>query len=349
MDIKISDRIIGLNHEPFIIAEMSGNHGNSLDRALELVDIAAKAKVHALKIQTATPDGLTLNLDTADFSINDKNSLWNGRTLYDLYEESVMPWEWHKTIFDRCKEHNLLGFSSPFEIHAVDFLETLNVPCYKIASFELVDLPLIEKVAQTGKPIIMSTGMANIKEIHDAVATAKKFNNSQIILLKCTSTYPASPINSNLQTIKHLRETFNTEVGLSDHTMGLAVPCAAVAFGATVIEKHFTVSRDIKTVDSEFSMEPDELTALVAETKRAWQAIGKVSYETSDPEKNSLMFRRSLYVCKDMKKGDILAIDNLRIIRPGFGMEPSNYKLILGKRVNQDIKKGTRMTWELIG
>lgn len=349
MDIKISDRIIGVNHEPFIIAEMSGNHGNSLDRALELVDIAAKAKVHALKIQTATPDGLTLNLDTADFSINDKNSLWNGRTLYDLYKESVMPWEWHKTIFDRCKEHNLLGFSSPFEILAVDFLETLNVPCYKIASFELVDLPLIEKVAQTGKPIIMSTGMANIKEIHDAVATAKKFNNSQIILLKCTSTYPASPINSNLQTIKHLRETFNTEVGLSDHTMGLAVPCAAVAFGATVIEKHFTVSRDIKTVDSEFSMEPDELTALVAETKRAWQAIGKVSYETSDPEKNSLMFRRSLYVCKDMKKGDILSIDNLRIIRPGFGMEPSNYKLILGKRVNQDIKKGTRMTWELIG
>lgn len=349
MSIKISGRNIGIDHEPFIIAEMSGNHGNNLDKAIALVDAAASSGAHALKVQTATPDGLTLELETEDFYINDPKSLWHGNNLYNLYKESVMPWEWHKKIFERCKEHGLIGFSSPFEINAVDFLEELDVPCYKIASFELVDLPLIKRVAMTGKPIIMSTGMANIGEIQDAISVSREVGNNQIILLKCTSSYPASPIDSNLRTIKHLRKTFNTEVGLSDHTMGVGSPCASIAYGATVIEKHFTLSRDEETVDSAFSLEPDELKSLVIETKRAWQALGKVTYGKSDSEKNSSQFRRSIYVCKDIKKGEEFTKNNLKIIRPGYGLEPKNYDLLIGKRANKNLKVGSRMSWEHIG
>ena len=349
MSIKIAGITIGLDYEPFIIAEMSGNHGNNLERAIALVDIAAKANVHALKVQTASPDGLTLNIQTEDFQINDPESLWFGRNLYDLYKDSVMPWEWHEEIFNRCKHHGIVGFSSPFEINAVDFLEKLDVPCYKIASFELVDLPLIERVAKTGKPIIISTGMANIGEIQDAITVCKKAGNDQIILLKCTSSYPASPEDSNLRTIEHLRKTFNTEVGLSDHTMGIGSPCASVAFGATVIEKHFTFSRDEETVDSAFSLEPEELSALVIETKRAWQSLGQITYGKSGSEKNSAQFRRSIYVCKNIKKGDQLTTDNIKIIRPGYGLEPKNYDLLIGKKTNKDLKIGSRMLWEHIG
>jgi len=348
MDIKIGNKNIGENHKPFIIAEMSGNHNNSLERALELVDAAANAGVDALKIQTATPDGLTLDLSSNDFTINDADSLWDGRTLYDLYQEATTPWEWHKTIFDRCEQHGIIGFSSPFELGAIDFLESLDVPCYKIASFELVDLPLIKKAAATGKPLIMSTGMANVSEIHSAVNAAKSVGNDQIILLKCTSNYPASPEDTNVKTIKHLRELFGAEVGLSDHTMGIGVPCASIAFGATVIEKHFTLSRSDGGIDSAFSLEPDELKSLVVETERAWQSLGNISYgESSD--KKSRQFRRSLYICENIKEGDVLTSDNLRIIRPGFGIEPKYYELLLGRKVNKELLKGTRMSWEHIG
>jgi N-acetylneuraminate synthase len=349
MSIEISGRRIGVNYKPFIIAEMSGNHNNELDRAIALVDAAAEAGVDALKIQTATPDGITLNLSSEDFTINDSSSLWDGRTLYNLYKEAVTPWEWHEIIFDRCKHHGLIAFSSPFELGAIDFLETLDVPCYKIASFELVDLPLIKKAASTGKPIIMSTGMASVSEIQDAIFAARSVGNDQIILLKCTSSYPASPVDSNLRTIEHLRDLFGTEVGLSDHTMGVAAPCASVAFGATVIEKHFTLSRDEGGVDSAFSLEPSELKLLVVETERAWQALGAVAYGQGNSEGKSMMFRRSLYICEDVKKGEVLTENNLRIIRPGFGIEPKYYDLLIGRKVNKILKKGARMSWEHIG
>jgi pseudaminic acid synthase len=349
MSIEISGRKIGLNHKPFIIAEMSGNHNNDLNRAMQLVDAAAEAGVDALKIQTATPEGLTLNLESKDFTINDENSLWNGRTLFNLYQEAVTPWEWHEKIFERCKHHGIIAFSSPFEQKAVDFLEELNVPCYKIASFELVDIPLIKKAASTGKPIIMSTGMASVSEIQDAVFAARSVGNDQIILLKCTSSYPASPVDSNLRTIEHLRVLFGTEVGLSDHTMGVAAPCASVAFGASVIEKHFTLSRDEGGVDSAFSLEPEELKLLVVETERAWQALGRVTYGQGSTESKSTMFRRSLYICEDVKEGEVLTEDNLRIIRPGFGLEPKYYEFLIGRKVNKEILKGTRMSWDDIG
>ena len=349
MDIEVAGRKIGLNHKPFVIAEMSGNHNNDLKRALALVDAAAEAKVDALKIQTATPDGLTLNLSSEDFTISDKKSLWNGRTLYDLYKEAVTPWDWHEAIFERCKEYDIIGFSSPFELGAIDFLEKLNVPCYKIASFELVDLPLIKKAASTGKPLIMSTGMASVSEIENAVLAANSEGNTQIILLKCTSSYPASPNDSNLKTIEHLRGLFGVEVGLSDHTMGIGVPCAAVAYGASVIEKHFTLARADGGVDSAFSLEPGELASLVVETERAWQALGGIKYGQTQAETRSNAFRRSLYVCEDVNDGDVLTHKNLRIIRPGFGLDPQYIDILLGRKVNRNIKKGTRMSWEFIG
>tara|TARA_B110000977_G_scaffold201788_1_gene298650 strand:+ start:10475 stop:11524 length:1050 start_codon:yes stop_codon:yes gene_type:complete len=349
VSIKISGRNIGVNYKPFIIAEMSGNHNNNLDRAIALVDAAADAGVDALKIQTATPEGLTLNLSSEDFVINDKNSLWNGRTLFNLYQEAVTPWEWHKVIFEHCKKRNIIAFSSPFEMGAVDFLEELSVPCYKIASFEIVDLPLIRKAASTGKPIIISTGMATVSDIQDAISAAKSVGNNQIILLKCTSSYPASPLDSNLKTIEHLRDLFGTEVGLSDHTMGIGVPCASIAFGATVIEKHFTLSRDEGGVDSAFSLEPAELKDLVVETERAWQGIGSVKYGQEKSEDKSMMFRRSIYICQDIKRGESITKDNVKIIRPGFGLAPKYFDIILGLRVNKDLKKGARMSWKNIG
>ncbi|MEY2371383.1 pseudaminic acid synthase [Lysinibacillus capsici] len=346
--IKIGNKEIGKHVKPFIIAEMSGNHNQSLERALHLVDLAAEAGVDALKLQTYTPDTITLDVHTGEFYIQDDENLWKGNSLYNLYKEAYTPWEWHEAIFNRAKEHGLLAFSSPFDETAVDFLETLNVPAYKIASFENVDIPLIRKVARTGKPIIISTGMATAGELDEAVGAARAEGNQQIVLLKCTSTYPATPANSNLATIPHMRELFGTEIGLSDHTLGVGVSVAAVTLGATVIEKHFTTSRSDGGVDSAFSMEPHELKTLVEETERAWQSLGQVQYGPTDAEKDSTKFRRSLYISENLNAGDLLTKENVRNIRPGLGLPTKYYDLIIGKHINQDVKKGTPLSWELL-
>lgn len=346
--IKIGNREIGRHTKPFIIAEMSGNHNQSLERALHLVDLAAEAGVDALKLQTYTPDTITLDVHTGEFFISSDTNLWKGQSLYNLYKEAYTPWEWHEAIFNRAKEHGLLAFSSPFDETAVDFLETLNVPAYKIASFENVSIPLIRKVARAGKPIIISTGMASVAELDEAVRAAREEGNEQLVLLKCTSTYPATPANSNISTIPHMRDLFSTEVGLSDHTMGVGVAVAAVILGATVIEKHFTTSRAEGGVDAAFSMEPHELKMLVEETERAWQSIGQVKYGPTEAEKASLEHRRSLYIAEDLKAGDMLTKENVRDVRPGLGLPTKYYDLVIGKKIKQDAKKGTPLSWELL-
>jgi N-acetylneuraminate synthase len=347
--IKIANRIIGRSQAPFVIAEMSGNHNQSLERALEIVEAAAKTGAHALKIQTYTPDTMTLDLDEREFHISDPNSLWEGSSLYKLYGEAYTPWEWHKPIFDRARELGITAFSTPFDDTAVDFLESLDVPCYKIASFENIDLPLIRRVAATGKPLIISTGMASIAELDDTVRAAREAGCKDLILLKCTSTYPATAENTNILTIPHLRELFGCEVGLSDHTMGVGVSVASVALGATVIEKHFTLSRADGGVDSTFSMEPAEMAQLVEESERAWQALGQVSYGPTIAEKKSIQFRRSLYIVQDLKAGDTLTRENVRAIRPGLGLPTKYIEQVLGMKVKQDVKLGTALRWELLG
>lgn len=348
MRLLISGRGIGAAFPPLIIAEMSGNHNQSLDRALEIVDAAAAAGAHALKLQTYTADTMTLDIRVREFFIDDPTSLWKGRSLHDLYQEAYTPWEWHKPIFDRCREKGLICFSTPFDASAVDFLEELAAPCYKIASFENTDLPLIRKIAATGKPIIMSTGMATIAELDEAVITAREAGCKDLILLKCTSSYPASPEDSNILTIPHLRDLFGVQVGLSDHTMGAGVAVASVALGATVIEKHFTLSRADGGVDSTFSMEPDELKSLAVETERAWQAMGKITYGPTEKEKGSMQFRRSLYVAEDMLAGELFTPKNLRVVRPGFGLPPKYYDLLLGRKVKRNVTKGTPVAWDLL-
>ena len=348
LPIEIAEREIGKEFKPFIIAEMSGNHNQSMERALAIVDAAAKAGAHALKLQTYTADTMTLNIDEGAFFIEDSENLWQGNSLYKLYQQAYTPWEWHKPIFDRCKELGLICFSTPFDETAVDFLESLEVPCYKIASFENTDLPLIRKVASTGKPMIISTGMATVAELDETVRVARKSGCSDVVLLKCTSTYPATPNNTNILTIPHMRELFKCEVGLSDHTMGLGVAVASVALGATIIEKHFTLARADGGVDSAFSMEPAELLQLVKETERAWRALGTVAYGVTEKEMASLKYRRSLYIVADMQAGDILTHDNLKSIRPGFGLPPKYLDILIGKRVNQVISKGTPVSWDII-
>ena len=345
--ITINNKKIGLGQPPFIIAEMSGNHNQSLERALEIVEAAAKTGAHALKIQTYTPDTMTLDLDEREFHISDPKSLWAGNSLYKLYGEAYTPWEWHKPIFDRASELGIIAFSTPFDDTAVDFLEDLDVPCYKIASFENTDLPLIRRVAATGKPLIISTGMASIAELDDTIKAAREAGCKDLILLKCTSTYPAAANNTNILTIPHMRELFGCEVGLSDHTMGVGVSVASVALGATVIEKHFTLNRADGGVDCTFSMEPAEMEHLVVETERAWQSLGKVSYGPTEAEKKSLLFRRSLYVVKDLKAGDELTKDNVRAIRPGLGLPTKYLQLVLGRVVNQDVPRGTSINWAM--
>jgi pseudaminic acid synthase len=346
--ISIGGKYIGRSEKPFIIAEMSGNHNQSLERALKIVDLAAEAGADAVKLQTYTPDTMTLDIHTGEFFIETDTNLWKGQSLYNLYKEAYTPWEWHKEIFDRCKEHGMVAFSSPFDETAVDFLETLNVPAYKIASFENVDIPLIKKVAATGKPIIISTGMASVAEIDEAVSAVRSQGNDQIILLKCTSTYPATPENSNIATIPHMKETFQTEVGLSDHTMGVGTSVAAITLGATVIEKHFTVSREEGGVDAAFSLEPHELKQLVVETERAWNSLGTVHYGPTKAEVSSLEHRRSLYISQDLKQGDLLTKGNLRAIRPGHGLSPKYFDLVIGKTVKKDVAKGTPLNWDLL-
>ena len=334
--------------KPFIIAEMSGNHNQSLERALAIVDAAAAAGVDAIKIQTYTADTMTLDIDRGEFFIADQNSLWKGESLYHLYEKAHTPWEWHKPIFDRCKELGIMGFSTPFDDTSVDFLEQLGVPCYKIASFENVDLPLIRKVARTGKPIIVSTGMTTVSELADLVQTARDNGCIDLTLLKCTSSYPSSPEGTNLRTIPHMRELFGCDVGLSDHTLGVGVAVASVALGATVIEKHFTLSRADGGVDAAFSLEPDEMAQLVRECRAAALAMGEVRYEMAEQEKKSLQFRRSLYIAEDMRAGDVLTEKNLRRIRPGHGLSPKHYDALLGRQVKCDVKRGTPVSWALV-
>jgi N-acetylneuraminate synthase len=342
----IGKHTISKKHKPFIVAEMSGNHNRSLDRAIKIVEAAAESGAHMLKLQTYTPDTLTINSKNSDFIVDDPKSLWKGKKLYDLYKEAYTPWEWHKKIIKKSNELGMLCFSSPFDETAVDFLEKLNVPAYKIASFENVHLPLIKKVAQTGKPVIISTGLATEKEIKEAVETLKIGGCNQFALLKCTSAYPASPENSNILTIPELRKNFNCEVGLSDHTMGIGVALAAISHGATIIEKHFTLNRQDGGVDSSFSIEPEEMKILVKESIRTWQSLGKISYGPTESEKDGIKFRRSIYIVEDVDSGEKLTKEKIRIIRPGKGLAPKYYNELLGLRVNQKIKKGTALTWD---
>ncbi|MDK8874848.1 pseudaminic acid synthase [Paracoccus sp. SSJ] len=345
---NIAGHPIGLGHQPFIIAEMSGNHNQSLDRALAIVEAAAKTGVHALKLQTYTADTMTIDVTEGEFHISDETSLWAGKSLHKLYQEAYTPWEWHKPIFDRCRELGMVGFSSAFDPTSVDFLETLDVPVYKIASFEMTDLELVAKVARTGKPVIISTGMANVAEIAETVDCARDNGCKDLVLLKCTSAYPATAADANLASIPALRQMFGCEVGLSDHTMGTAVSVAAVPLGAVVFEKHFTLARADGGVDSAFSLEPDELARLVSETRDAQLAIGKPTFGGGSSEKTSRSHRRSLYVVKDLKTGDMLDEDNLRSIRPGLGLPVKYRKVLLGTRVKKDVKRGTPMDWDLL-
>lgn len=347
-EITLGNRKIGREHPPFVIAEMSGNHNQSLDRALKIVTAAAKSGAYALKLQTYTADTMTLDLKEGEFFIEDPQSLWKGKSLYELYQQAYTPWEWHRPIFDRCRELGLVCFSTPFDESAVDFLETLEVPCYKIASFENTDLPLIRRVAATGKPMIISTGMATVAELDETVRAAREAGCCDIVLLKCTSTYPATPENTNIRTIPHMRDLFGCEIGLSDHSMGIGVAVAAVALGATIIEKHFTLKRADGGVDSTFSLEPGEMKLLVEESLRAWQALGAISYGPTGKEIPSLKFRRSLYIVENMRKNETLTVENLRAIRPGLGLSPKHLELCLGKKIARDVKKGTPLDWDLL-
>jgi len=332
------------NNKPFVIAEMSGNHNQSLDRALEIVAEAAAAGAHAIKLQTYTADTMTI---PGALTINDPGSLWRGRELHELYKEAYTPWEWHKPIFDKAKELGLIAFSTPFDETAVDFLEVLGVSAYKIASFENTDLPLLKKVASTGKPVIISSGAATVADLDEAMQTLRSFN-CEVVLLKCTSTYPSTPENTNLLTIPHMRELFKCHIGLSDHTMGIGVSIGAVALGARVIEKHFTLRRADGGVDSAFSIEPEELRALVIESERAFQALGTIHYGVLNAEKKSLEYKRSVYVVKDIAAGETFTKENLRVIRPGYGLLPKFYETVLGKSAKSDVKAGTPLTWTIL-
>jgi N-acetylneuraminate synthase len=347
-EVTIRGRKIGEGHPPFVIAELSGNHNQSLERALAIVDAAAQTGVHALKIQTYDADTMTLDVDRPEFFIRDPKSLWNGYSLHKLYQEAYTPREWHKPIFDRCEQHGMIGFSTPFDATAVEFLESLNVPMYKVASFEITDLPLIRKIARTGKPILMSTGMATEEEMAEALAVVRAEGCADVALLKCTSTYPATPQNTNLLTIADMRKRFGCQIGLSDHTIGIGVAVAAVGLGATVVEKHFTLARADGGVDSAFSMEPAEMAALVTEAIRAWQALGRISYGPTESEKASLQFRRSIYVVADLRAGDVLTEKHLRIVRPSVGLAPRHFEDVLGRRVTKDVSRGTPLTWDLL-
>lgn len=348
MSFHIGNKKIGASFPPFIIAEMSGNHNQSLDRALQIVKAASESGADAIKLQTYTADSMTLDLQDSKFQIEDKYSLWDGQNLHQLYEKAATPWEWHSEVFAYAHELGLVCFSSPFDTAAVDFLEELETPAYKIASFENNHLPLIKRVAQTGKPVIISTGMARLSELEDAVSVVKEYGSGDLILLKCTSTYPAAASNTNIRTIPHLKDLFSCEVGLSDHTLGIGVSVASVAMGACVIEKHFTLSRSDGGVDSQFSLEPAEFSLLVEESKRAWESLGEIKYGPTDAESKSLKFKRSIYVSKDVKKDEIISYDNIKIIRPGDGLPPGFIEHILGKKFNTNIKAGSPMSFDYL-
>lgn len=347
-EIIINNTKIGSQFKPFIIAEISGNHNQSLDRALAIVEAAASSGADAIKLQTYTADTMTLNVDRDEFKIFDTNSLWSGRHLYELYEQAHTPWKWHKPIMEYAKKLGLICFSTPFDETAVDFLESLHVPAYKIASFENTDVRLISKVARTGKPVIISTGMANLEDLQLMVKCLRDNGCESFVLLKCTSAYPASASDANLLTIPHLAQMFDCQVGLSDHTMGIGVSLAAVALGAIVIEKHFTLARADGGVDADFSLEPSELKMLVDESKKAWQSLGRVKYIVGDVEEKSKQFRRSIYFVKDMRAGETITNECLRCIRPGYGLAPKFYDHIVGKKLSQNVAIGDKVTWEHI-
>ncbi|HEX2532382.1 MAG TPA: pseudaminic acid synthase [Chitinophagaceae bacterium] len=345
MEISIGSIKIGPAHKPFIIAEMSGNHNQALDRALAIVDAAADAGAHAIKLQTYTADTMTVK---GAFTITDNESLWKGRELYDLYKEAYTPWDWHKQIFDRAKERGMLAFSSPFDVTAVDFLESLDVPAYKIASFENTDWTLLKKVAATGKPVIMSTGVSELSDIDESVRLLRRSGCKELVILKCTSTYPATPENTNLRTIPHMAELFQCPVGLSDHTMGVGAAVASIALGARVIEKHFTLSRADGGVDAAFSLEPEELKTLVVEADRAFQALGQISYGVLKAEEKSRSFKRSLYAVEDIRFNEPFSDKNIRSMRPGHGLHTKYLDQIVGKKAAVFIKRGTPISWDLI-
>ncbi|MCG2616072.1 pseudaminic acid synthase [Terrimonas sp. NA20] len=344
-DIQIGGLTIGDQHRPFIIAEMSGNHNQSLERALQIVDAAADAGADAIKLQTYTADTITVE---GAFTIHDENSLWNGRELYDLYKQAYTPWEWHKPIFEHAAKRGLMAFSSPFDETAVEFLESLNVPAYKIASFENTDWTLLKKVAETGRPVIMSTGVSQISDIDESVRILKGNGCKDLVILKCTSTYPATPENTNLLTIPHMADLFNCHVGLSDHTMGIGAAVAAVALGARVIEKHFTLRRADGGVDSAFSLEPEELKALVTETKTGFLALGNIQYGIQKSEEKNIQFKRSLYAIRDIQQGELFTTENVQSKRPALGLHTRYYDQVLGKKATGFIKKGTPIQWGLL-
>ncbi|MFK7968104.1 MAG: pseudaminic acid synthase [Rickettsiaceae bacterium] len=334
---------ISREHPPFIIAEMSGNHNSSLERAMLIIEEAAKSGANAIKFQTYTADTITLDCKKKDFLIDDPHSLWHGKNLYDLYEEAHTPWEWHEPMFKRARELGLIPFSAPFDLTAVDFLEKLKPELYKIASFEITHLPLIEKVAKTGKPLILSTGLASEDDISLAINTARGAGATKIILLKCTSAYPANASDANLLTIPDMAQKFGVDIGLSDHTLGIGVAIAAVSYGAVVIEKHFTMNREDGGVDSQFSLNPSEFRLLRDETIRAWNARGKVTYGGADNEQNSKVFRQSIWPTKDIKAGEKFSMNNVKICRPGLSLEPKYHKDLLEKSASRDISFGTRV------
>ena len=340
-EFRIGPHMVGPQHRPFLIAEMSGNHNQSLERALAIVDAAADAGAHAIKLQTYTADTMTIK---GAYTIKDENSLWNNQELYDLYKMAYTPWEWHQAIFDHAKKRGILAFSSPFDETAVDFLESLNVPCYKIASFEITFWPLLKKVAATGKPVIMSTGVSSLADISESVNILRDNGCRELVLLKCTSTYPATPENTNILTIPHMEQLFGCQVGLSDHTMGTGVAVAATALGATVIEKHFTLRRADGGVDSAFSMEPEEFRRLADDTNSAFLSLGHIQYGVQEAEKKSMLFKRSIYVVEDIQPGDTFTAENIRVIRPGDGLHPRYYEKLLGQTARVAYKKGTPLT-----
>jgi pseudaminic acid synthase len=344
--MKISGREIGPRQPPFVIAELSGNHNGSLERALKSIEAAKAAGADAVKIQSYTPDTITLDSDREEFMI--RGGLWDGQNLYNLYKWAHTPFEWHSALFAKAREADITIFSTPFDFTAVDLLEDLGAPAYKIASFEAIDLPLIRRVAATGKPMIISTGMADEQEIREAVETARGAGNEELALLHCISSYPAPIEQANLRTIPDMAERFDVLVGLSDHTMGTAAAVAAVALGACIIEKHFMLDHREEGPDSAFSVTAAQLAILCAEAKAAWSALGRVSYERAPAEESNLKFRRSLYFVEDIPAGGTITPENLRSIRPGYGLAPKHYEALLGRRVARDVKRGTASSWELL-
>jgi len=344
--MKIYNREVNSKSKPLIVAEMSGNHNESLDRAIQILDKAAEIGLEAIKIQTYTPDTMTLNINNKNFEVNDSKSLWSGKNLYKLYSQAHTPYEWHQEIFKRAKEKNIICFSSPFDKSAVDLLESLNNPVYKVASFEITDIPLISYIAKTKKPVILSTGLATLDEIKLAVETLENNENNNYSILKCTSSYPASPADCNIVTIPEMKKIFNCEIGLSDHTLGIGVSLSAISQGASIIEKHFTLDRNEGGVDAAFSLNPAEMSQLLKESENVYLSLGKIKFGATKNEKKSLYMRRSIFIVKDIKHGECFDTENIKVLRPNLGIQPVHYFNLLGKKSNKDLKKGHPLNWD---